>query len=99
MLTGIPTLAPLISALQVDRRENTNRDMRDARRRLAQVGLEQIAVASSSDLTMSHLYTLEAEGKLSPASEEMFQRHSRLGLTVAGLSVERWSSVADIRAP
>jgi CPA1 family monovalent cation:H+ antiporter len=78
------TLAPLIRALKLDRLEDPGRDLLAARRRLAQVSLDQMGTAPPGDLTLGELYALKAEAELSAADWEKLKQYRQLGLEVVG---------------
>jgi CPA1 family monovalent cation:H+ antiporter len=83
VLQGL-TLAPLIRLLKLDRMEDPGRDLADARRRLAQVSLEQMGRAPPGDLTLCEFYTLKADPELAPDGKERLRQYRKLGLQVVG---------------
>jgi CPA1 family monovalent cation:H+ antiporter len=78
------TLAPLIRWLRLDRMEDPAGDLAEARRTLAQVGLEQIdALGAGNDLTLRDLYGLKCAAS-PPSATERLHGYRRLGLAVVG---------------
>ena len=77
------TLAPLIRLLRLDRLESPADDLRQARRKLAQIGLAQVDAADAShDLSLGTLYRLKCDDAPEAGFVERMQHHRRLGLAV-----------------
>ena len=80
VLQGV-TLAPLIRLLKLDRMEDPAADLRDARRALAAIGLEELRAApDGTDMTLGDLYRIKAAKEADESELKRLAEHRQHAL-------------------
>lgn len=90
------TLAPLIRRLGLDRMEDPGRDLAEARRTLARVGLERIQeFGDGHDMSLTELYRLKLDDAAGPPASDRLHNYRRMGLAVIEAQRRRLERIRD----